>query len=149
MANEKEIRDKIKSIKGTQKITKAMEMVAASKMRRAQEKMAATRPFNDKIQEMIAHIANAQTAIHPLIEGRDTIKRVGYIVVGSDRGLCGGLNVNLFKKLAAHCETYHKTGVELDFACFGAKALDFLKHHHVIRENGWISTSFLYGILIW
>ena len=98
MAGAKEIRTKIKSIKNTQKITKAMEMVAASKMRKAQDRMKATRPYAEKMRNVIGHLALSHPEYkHPYMIERD-IKRVGYIVVTSDRGLCGGLNVNLFKK---------------------------------------------------
>ena len=98
MSGAKEIRSKIKSIKNTQKITKAMEMVAASKMRKAQDRMTATRPYAEKMRNVICHLAHAHAEIkHPFMIERE-VKRVGYIVVTSDRGLCGGLNVNLFKK---------------------------------------------------
>ncbi|MBL8252908.1 MAG: F0F1 ATP synthase subunit gamma, partial [Candidatus Competibacter sp.] len=97
MAGAKEIRTKIKSIKSTQKITKAMEMVAASKMRKAQERMKAARPYATKIRNVISHLAHAHTEYRSpgLIERE--LKRVGLIVVSTDRGLCGGLNTNLFK----------------------------------------------------
>ena len=98
MAVGKEIRDQITSVKSTQKITKAMEMVAASKMRRAQDRMLAARPYAQKIRAVVAHIAKANLEYkHPFTIERD-VKRVGYIVVSSDRGLCGGLNMNVFRK---------------------------------------------------
>jgi len=98
MSGAKEIRSKIKSIKNTQKITKAMEMVAASKMRKAQDRMRASRPYAEKMRNVICHLAHAHAEIkHPFMIERE-IKRVGYIVITSDRGLCGGLNVNLFKQ---------------------------------------------------
>lgn len=101
MAGAKEIRSKIASVQNTQKITKAMEMVAASKMRKSQERMAASRPYADTMRKVIGHLANGNLEYkHPYLEERD-VKRVGYLVVSTDRGLCGGLNINLFKKLLA------------------------------------------------
>src|SRR6185503_2369267 len=97
MAGSREIRNKIKSIKNTQKITRAMEMVAASKMKKAQERMFLSRPYARQIRRVIGHLANSHPEYrHPYLENRE-IKRVGFIVVTSDRGLCGGLNVNLLK----------------------------------------------------
>ena len=100
MASGKEIRTQIGSIKNTQKITRAMEMVAASKMRKAQERMAATRPYSNKIHNVIQHLAFAHPEYkHTYLQEREEKTRVGYIVVSSDRGLCGGLNNNLFRTL--------------------------------------------------
>lgn len=100
MAGAKEIRSKIASIKSTQKITSAMEKVAVSKMRKAQMRMAASRPYAERIRQVIGHLANANPEYrHPFMIDR-AIKRVGYVVVSSDRGLCGGLNTNLFKALS-------------------------------------------------
>jgi F-type H+-transporting ATPase subunit gamma len=97
MSGAKEIRSKIASIKNTQKITKAMQMVAASKMRKAQDRMQETRPYAEKIQNVISHLAHAHPEYkHPFLVERET-KRVGLIVISTDRGLCGGLNINLFK----------------------------------------------------
>ena len=99
MANAKEIRTQIKSIKNTQKITKAMEMVAASKMRKAQDRMAASRPYAEKMRTVIGHLADASPDFtHPYLAGSEEVKKVGIIVVATDRGLCGGLNINLFRK---------------------------------------------------
>ena len=99
MAGLKEIRSQIGSIQNTKKITKAMEMVAASKMRRAKEQMEASRPYADKMRQVVSHMANGQLEYkHPYTQERETVKRVGYIIVSTDRGLCGGLNGNLFKK---------------------------------------------------
>lgn len=99
MAGAKEIRTKIASVKSTQKITSAMQMVAASKMRRAQERMAASRPYANAMRHMISHIALGHLEYkHPYTQVRD-VKNVGYIIVSSDRGLCGGLNINLFKQV--------------------------------------------------
>jgi F-type H+-transporting ATPase subunit gamma len=101
MAVGKEIRTKIKSIQNTQKITKAMEMVAASKLRKTQDRMTAARPYADRIRNVISHLAYANTEYrHPFLLERE-VKRVGYIVISTDRGLCGGLNTNLFRRLTA------------------------------------------------
>ena len=99
MAGGKEILSQIKSISNTKKITKAMEMVAASKMRRAQDRMKASRPYAEKMRQVVGHVANGHLEYkHPYTQERETVKRVGYIIMSSDRGLCGGLNVNLFKQ---------------------------------------------------
>ena len=130
MSGAKEIRGKIKSIKNTQKITKAMEMVAASKMRKAQDRMAASRPYAEKMRNVIAHLSQAHAEIkHPYMIERE-IKRVGYIVVTSDRGLCGGLNVNLFKKTIADMKVHGDNGVEIDVVPVGRKAVDFFKRQN-------------------
>lgn len=130
MSGAKEIRGKIKSIKNTQKITKAMEMVAASKMRKAQDRMAASRPYAEKMRNVICHLAHAHAEIkHPYMVERE-IKRVGYIVVTSDRGLCGGLNVNLFKKTVADMKVHHDKGVEIDVVPIGRKAVEFFKRQN-------------------
>jgi F-type H+-transporting ATPase subunit gamma len=130
MSGAKEIRSKIKSIKNTQKITKAMEMVAASKMRKAQERMRASRPYAEKMRNVIAHLSQAHAEIkHPYMIERE-IKRVGYIVVTSDRGLCGGLNVNLFKKTINDMQVHHDKGVEIDVVAIGRKAVDYFKRQN-------------------
>ncbi len=129
MSGAKEIRGKIKSIKNTQKITKAMEMVAASKMRKAQDRMRASRPYAEKMRNVIAHLHQAHAEIkHPYMVERE-IKRVGYIVVTSDRGLCGGLNVNLFKKTINDMKAHDDKGVEIDVVPIGRKAVDFFKRN--------------------
>ena len=107
MAVGKEIRTQIGSIKNTQKITSAMQLVAASKMRKAQERMGATRPYADRILEVIGHLACANPEYNHLYLDEREVKRVGYIVVSTDRGLCGGLNANLFKKVVAELGTHH------------------------------------------
>ncbi|MEM9172920.1 MAG: F0F1 ATP synthase subunit gamma [Pseudomonadota bacterium] len=123
MASEKEIRTKIKSVKSTQKITRAMEMVAASKIRKAQAQMEASRPYAERIRRVIAHLSEANPDYrHPWLDERD-VKRVGYIVVSSDRGLCGGLNVNLFKKLIGELADWDQQGVQVDLALIGSKAV--------------------------
>lgn len=127
MAVGKEIRTKIKSIQSTQKITRAMEMVAASKMRRAQERMQAARPYAEKIHQVIQHIGHAHSEYHhPFLEDRE-IKGLGLIVVSTDRGLCGGLNVNLFRTVIADIKEARKNDVKVDLCTFGAKASTFFK----------------------
>jgi len=127
MANAKEIRTKIGSIKSTQKITKAMEMVAASKMRRTQERVNASRPYADKMRGVVSHLAHAHTEVrHPFLEVRP-VKRVGLIVISSDRGLCGGLNSNLFRAITKELRQWHEDDVEVDICTIGSKALAFFK----------------------
>jgi len=125
MAGAKEIRTQITSIKSTQKITKAMEMVAASKMRKAQQKMAVGKPYAERIRSVIGHIANASPEYkHPYMQQRE-VKRVGYIVVSSDRGLCGGLNTNVFKQTVKAMQTYEQQGVGIEICTIGGKAASF------------------------
>ena len=127
MANAKEIRTQIKSIQSTQKITKAMEMVAASKMRKAQDRMEASRPYAEKIRRVIGHLAQANPDYrHPFLFERE-VKRVGMIVISTDRGLCGGLNINLFKSVLRELNSYRKQGIEVDLVLIGAKAMGFFK----------------------
>ena len=127
MAAAKEIRTQIKSIKNTQKITKAMEMVAASKMRKAQDRMVAARPYAEKIRSVVAHIGKASLEYkHPFTVVREP-KRVGFIVVSSDRGLCGGLNMNVFRKTMSDMADWDAKGVEIDIASIGSKALGFFR----------------------
>lgn len=125
----KEVRTKIKSIKSTQKITRAMEMVAASKMRRAQQRMTTSRPYAKQIRRVIGHLAKGHPEYrHPYLEVRD-IKRVGIIVVSSDRGLCGGLNTNLLKTTVATMAHWQTTGAEVDLCLIGSKAELFFKRY--------------------
>ncbi len=126
MAGTKEIRVKIVSVKNTQKITKAMEMVAASKMRRAQDRMKAARPYADKIRGVIGHLRVTNPTNHPFLVERP-VKAVGMIVVSSDRGLCGSLNVNVFKNVLAMVRDYQAQGVEVRLCLIGAKALQFFR----------------------
>ena len=127
MASGKEIRSQISSVKSTQKITSAMEMVAASKMRKAQDRMASSRPYADKMRGVIDHLAFAHPEYkHPYLLERD-VKRVGYIVISSDRGLCGGLNNNLFKAVINDMKKYQDQGVEMDLCTIGQKSLSFFK----------------------
>lgn len=127
MAGAKEIRTKIKSIKNTQKITRAMEMVAASKMRRAQERMRATRPYAAKMRNVIGHLAYAHPEYHHSYLIERPVKRVGFIVISSDRGLCGGLNVNLFKNMIVAMKQWREQNVEMDICTIGGKAGMFFK----------------------
>src|ERR671926_1107253 len=114
MAGEREIRSKIRSIQNTQKITKAMEMVAASKMRKAQSRMDATRPYARKMRAVIGHLANAHPEYeHPFLVERGA-KRVGFIIISSDRGLAGGLNVNLFRATLTTLRDWQSQGAEVD-----------------------------------
>ena len=128
MAVGKEIRTKIKSIKNTQKITRAMEMVAASKMRKAQDRMAASRPYAEKMRAVVSHLAHAHPEYkHPYLRDRVDVKHVGYIVISSDRGLCGGLNTNLFRSLINDMRQWHENKVEIDLCTIGRKAHAFFK----------------------
>ena len=127
MSGAKEIRTKIASIKSTQKITKAMQMVAASKMRRAQERMQATRPYAEKIQNVISHLAHAHPEYHhPFLAERE-VRRVGVIIVSTDRGLCGGLNINLFKQVITAMKHWHEDGIEIELTLIGNKSSAFFK----------------------
>jgi len=126
MSNTKEIRSKIGSVKNTQKITKAMEMVAASKMRKAQERMNAARPYADKIRNVIYHLSYANPEYsHDYLVPREDVKRIGLIIVSSDRGLCGGLNSNLFRDALRRLQQWQKEGKEVDLCVIGAKASGF------------------------
>ncbi len=128
MAVGKEIRTQIASVKNTQKITGAMQMVAASKMRKAQERMAAARPYAEKMRSVISHLAYANTEYHhPYMQQRD-IKRIGLIVISTDRGLCGGLNSNLFRAIVARMKQLDAEGIEVDLVTFGGKAASFFKN---------------------
>ena len=127
MAGAKEIRTKIRSVQSTQKITKAMEMVAASKMRKAQERMQAARPYASRIRNVISHLAHAHTEYRsPGLVERE-IKRVGLIVISTDRGLCGGLNTNLFKAAITSMQDWRQRGVEIDLCTIGTKAFQFFR----------------------
>jgi F-type H+-transporting ATPase subunit gamma len=128
MAAGKEIRNKIASVKNTQKITKAMKMVAASKMRRAQDRMRASRPYADKIRQIISHLALAHPEYrHPYLLPRPEVKRIGVIVISSDKGLCGGLNINVFKQTIGLVQKWKNEKVEADMTLVGRKANAFFK----------------------
>ena len=127
MASGKEIKSKIGSIKNTQKITSAMEMVAASKMKKAQERVASSRPYAENLRQVIGRVAQANLDFtHPFLEERE-VKRVGYIVISTDRGLCGGLNSNEFKKVALDVKAWKEKGVEAEFTTLGSKAAGFFQ----------------------
>lgn len=127
MASGKEIRTKIGSINNTRKITSAMEMVAASKMRKAQDRMLAGKPYAQRIRSVVGHIASGNPEYHHLYLSEREVKRVGYIIVSSDRGLCGGLNVNVFKTAIKNAKEWHDKGVEADLCLIGAKAASFFR----------------------
>ena len=127
MPSEKEIRTKIRSVKNMQKITRAMEMVAAAKIRKAQAQMEASRPYADRIRRVIGHLSYANPDYkHPWLVERE-VKRVGYIVISTDRGLCGGLNVNMFKTVIGELSQWQEQNVEVDLALVGAKAVQFFR----------------------
>jgi F-type H+-transporting ATPase subunit gamma len=128
MPGTKEIRVKIKSVQNTRKITKAMEMVAASKMRKAQERMRMTRPYGEKIRNVAAHISHANPEYrHPFLVPRDSVKRVGLIVITTDKGLCGALNTNLLRMVLNQYKTWQTEGEELDVCCIGNKGFGFMQ----------------------
>jgi F-type H+-transporting ATPase subunit gamma len=128
MAGTKEIRNQIRSVRNTQKITKAMEMVAASKMRKAQDQMTATRPYAERMREVIGHLAAANPDYrHPFLEPREPLKRVGIIFVSTDRGLCGGLNINLFKTVLTELRRFDTQDVAVDLAILGGKGVGFFR----------------------
>jgi F-type H+-transporting ATPase subunit gamma len=128
MAGTKEIRTKIKSVQNTRKVTRALEMVSASKIRKAQDKMKASRPYSRLMRQVIGHVAKANTEYkHPFLVERADIKRVGYVVISTDRGLCGGLNSTLFRKLLNEIREWQGKGVEVDVVAVGQKAAAFFK----------------------
>ena len=127
MAGSKEIRNKIKSVQSTRKITKAMEMVAASKMKKAQERMRSGRPYVERAFGIAMHIAKANTEYrHPFLHKRETVKRGGVIVITTDKGLCGGLNTNVLRVMMQRFREWREKGVEVDFVAVGNKGLGFL-----------------------
>jgi len=127
MAGSKEIRTKIKSVQNTRKITKAMEMVAASKMRKAQERMRQSRPYADKVRNIAAHLAGANPDYqHPFLVRRDTVKKAGIIVVTTDKGLCGGLNTNVLRLVTNQLRDLERQGVKVDASAIGNKGFGFL-----------------------
>ncbi len=127
MSDAKEIRTKIKSIQNTQKITHAMEMVAASKMRKAQDRMQGSRPYAEKVKTVINHLAEARLEYqHPYLIERE-LRRVGFMVVSTDRGLCGGLNANLLKVAVQNMRTWHDKGIPIDICSIGKKAESFFR----------------------
>lgn len=128
MAGAREIRTKIKSVANTRKVTRALEMVSASKIRKAQELMRASRPYARAMRQVIGHVAHATAEYkHPFMLKRENVKRVGYVVVSTDRGLCGGLNANLFRRLLIDIRDWQDKGVEVDVVTIGSKANAFFK----------------------
>ncbi|ERJ18743.1 ATP synthase gamma chain protein [Salinisphaera shabanensis E1L3A] len=135
MAGGKEVKTKIKSVENTQKITKAMEMVAASKMRKAQERVEAARPYAQKIRRTIGHLAQANPDFqHPFMVERE-VNRVGMIVISTDRGLCGGLNINLFRKVLGELREWDKKNVPVDIVVVGRKAASFFRRIKDIKAE--------------
>src|ERR1700694_4980362 len=127
MAGSKEIRNKIKSVQSTRKITKAMEMVSAEKMKKAQDRMRASRPYVERALQIAMHIAKANTEYkHPFLARRDAVKRVGAIVVTTDKGLCGGLNTNTLRLVLAQHKEWRGKGIEVDYVAIGNKGVGFL-----------------------
>ena len=127
MAGSKEIRNKIKSVQSTRKITKAMEMVAASKMKRAQDRMRASRPYVERALQIAMHVAKANTEYkHPFLRRSDTVRRVGAIVVTTDKGLCGGLNTNILRIVLNQHKEWRAKNLEVDYCAIGAKGFAFL-----------------------
>jgi len=126
MASTKEIRSKIKSVQNTRKITKAMEMVAASKMRRAQERMRAARPYSEKIRIIASHLANANPEYRPVYMAERDVKAAGVIVVSTDKGLCGGLNTNVFRVLTNQIREFKEKNISTQFTAIGSKGFQFL-----------------------
>ncbi len=132
MSNAKEIRGQIKSVKNTQKITRAMEMVAASKIRRTQDQMKVGRPYAENIFRVISHLVAATShEEHHFLSEAETVEKVGYILISTDRGLCGGLNINLFKTFMAHMREQKAQGIEVVASVFGRKGSAFLSRIHV------------------
>src|SRR3990167_6620139 len=123
MAGGREIKTKIKSVQNTRKVTRALEMVSASKIRKAQDRMKASRPYAREMKQLIGHLAQANSEYrHPYLVQRAEIKRVGYVIVSSDRGLAGGLNNNMFRKLLVEFRGWQEKGVEVDLVTIGQKA---------------------------
>lgn len=128
MAGSKEIKAQIRSVNNTKKITKAMEMVAASKMRKAQDRMDAARPYAQRMRQVIGHLSEASVDYkHPYLQKRENVNKVGIIVVSTDRGLCGGLNINLFKSVLATIKEFQDKGAEVQLTTIGKKANAFFK----------------------
>ena len=128
MAGGREIKNKIKSVQNTRKVTRALEMVSASKIRKAQDRMKHSRPYARLMVQLIGHIAKANSEYtHPFMADHGEIKRIGYLIVSTDRGLCGGLNSSLFRKIVADIREWNGKGVEVDVVCVGTKAATFFR----------------------
>ena len=143
MANAKELRKQIGSIKNTQKITSAMEMVAASKMRKAQERMSRGRPYSDYIRTVIGHVANASPEYRHHFMVEREVRRIGYIIVTTDKGLCGGLNINLLKETIKDIKTWVDQGIEVDLCLIGNKGAQFFRSYggNVIAASSHVSET--------
>ncbi len=140
MASGREIKTKIKSTQNMRKVTRALEMVSAAKIRRAQDMMKASRPYARSMRKVIAHVAQASSDFsHPFMIQRDDVARVGYIVVSTDRGLCGGLNSNLFRRLLPAIAEWQKQGVEVDVVAIGQKAITFFRRIKGVNLIGSVS----------
>ncbi|QNK03267.1 F0F1 ATP synthase subunit gamma [Dyella telluris] len=140
MASGREIKTKIKSTQNMRKVTRALEMVSASKIRKAQDLMKASRPYARSMRKVIAHIAQANTDVnHPFLQERESVKRVGYVIISTDRGLCGGLNANLFRRLLPAIREWHEQGVEVDVVAIGQKATQFFRRIKGINLVGTVS----------
>ena len=141
MAGGREIKTKIKSVQNTRKVTRALEMVSASKIRKAQDRMKASRPYARLMRQMIGHIAKANSEyVHPFLQTRNEVKRVGYIIVSTDRGLCGGLNSGMFRRILADMREWQQKGVEVDVVCIGQKGTAFFRR---LKVNMLASVSHL------
>ena len=128
MAGGREIKTKIKSVQNTRKVTRALEMVSASKIRKAQDRMKASRPYARMMRQIVGHVAKANTDyVHPFMAERADIKRIGYVVISTDRGLCGGLNSQMFRRILADMREWQGKGVEIDIVCVGQKASTFFR----------------------
>lgn len=128
MAGGREIKTKIKSVQNTRKVTRALEMVSASKIKKAQDRMKGSRPYARLMKQVIGHVAKANSDyVHPFMETRADVKRVAYVVISTDRGLAGGLNSNLFRKLLGEIRQHQENGVEVDMVCIGQKAQVFFR----------------------
>ena len=128
MAGGREIKTKIKSVQNTRKVTRALEMVSASKIRKAQDRMKASRPYARLMRQVIGHIAKANSEyVHPFLAERKDVKRIGYVIVSTDRGLCGGLNSVMFRRILADMREWQGKGVEVDVVCIGQKATAFFR----------------------
>jgi F-type H+-transporting ATPase subunit gamma len=137
VASGREIKTKIKSTQNMRKVTRALEMVSASKIRKAQDLMKASRPYAHSMRKVIAHVAQASTDFnHPFLSEREKIARVGYIVVSTDRGLCGGLNSNLFRRLLPAIREWHDKGVQVDVVAIGQKAVQFFRRIKGVNLTG-------------
>lgn len=128
MAGGREIKTKIKSVQNTRKVTRALEMVSASKIRKAQDRMKASRPYARMMRQIVGHVAKANTDyVHPFMAERAEIKRIGYVVISTDRGLCGGLNSQMFRRILADMREWQGKSVEIDIVCVGQKASTFFR----------------------